>query len=248
MIEKIIIEQILQRLPFTPIELIIEYGIEHSKYQSIVTGIKSKYPEFSKFYEHSKISVTIDDTNLNKTMQCMQDIYYPWEYNVKRYSSHFCFDTQYLADEFKYEIEKSEFINIESEFDEIEKSEFINIESEFDEIEKSEFINIESEFINIEDEIIDELITTIEITKNKDTILIPYDKLKQYGFECQFKIEFKNESIILEKTEVGVIKPDEKGIKINKTFLDISHLDGNISAQIFLNKIALTLLNGFKLT
>ena len=233
MIEKIIIEQILQRLPFTPIELIIEYGIEHSKYQSIVTGIKSKYPEFSKFYEHSKISVTIDDTNLNKTMQCMQDIYYPWEYNVKRYSSHFCFDTQYLADEFKYEIEKSE---------------FINIESEFDEIEKSEFINIESEFINIEDEIIDELITTIEITKNKDTILIPYDKLKQYGFECQFKIEFKNESIILEKTEVGVIKPDEKGIKINKTFLDISHLDGNISAQIFLNKIALTLLNGFKLT
>ena len=71
-------------------------------------------------------------------------------------------------------------------------------------------------------------------------VIIRKKLLAQYGFNyVQFNLLIYNDTIVLEETANGIMKHYEKGLRINKLFLDFINFEEQIYIEFFINKIKL---------
>ena len=73
-------------------------------------------------------------------------------------------------------------------------------------------------------------------------VIIKKTTLVQHGFNnIQFNMLIYKKTMVLKPNDNGIIKPSDRGIKINKIFLDFINFKDQLFVEFFVNKIILTI-------
>ena len=97
-IEDKIVNLIFERKPFTAIEITTElFPNDNSQYENVIRKIKNNISDFSEFYDAEDIEISITNSNTKKKENYIQTIYYPWEYNFKKYNKDFIFNPDFIT-------------------------------------------------------------------------------------------------------------------------------------------------------